>query len=34
LIDTLGLKMPDESIVEAKLTELIPLPPEWDKPMD
>lgn len=32
LIATLGLKMPDESVVDARLTEPIPLPPNWDKP--
>lgn len=32
LIDTIGLKLPEESKVDLKLTELIPLPPEWDKP--
>ena len=32
LIDTLGLHLPDESRVETKLTELIPLPPNWENP--
>jgi adhesin transport system outer membrane protein len=32
LIETMGLRPPDESIVNANLTELIPLPPNWEKP--
>ncbi|RPH52050.1 MAG: hypothetical protein EHM85_04425 [Desulfobacteraceae bacterium] len=32
LIATLGLHLPDESLVETKLTEPIPLPPNWENP--
>jgi len=32
LIETLGLHLPDESIVEAELTKPIPLPPKWNNP--
>jgi outer membrane protein, adhesin transport system len=32
LIATLGLKMPNESVVDTEITELIPLPPNWGKP--